>query len=422
MLAENRIAPPAPKPAREAGLGVAEQLRPRVFVFRWGGIDRSPHVVTLLNFLAQQKFRTTLATVEAGVRPGSLSRSVGLLSLGRNSLSGRSKLLRMFGIAWQFRKTVRSYGADILYVIDSWTLPVVLLGALGGRLAPAFVYHTFDWLDPALYRTIRTIHLWYERWACLRADLCVNVDRSRTRMMQSFYGLPTAPLWIPNFPERQARAPQRDEGLRAELLGPRGRFLMVCPSRLHLELMRATALLPEYYRLLTFRGAGAYAEQCVRFVESSRLGGRVTFLEPCAYEELARYVLCADVGIILNDWKRSSGYYMANSGRLANFLWASVPVVVSDVPNLEALVYKWRLGESCDAYEPASIAESIRKTVEGAPGIEERRLAVRRAFQEELHFERRGMLLASEMARLCRVNVGQGQDLKAPAEVRVYSS
>jgi glycosyltransferase involved in cell wall biosynthesis len=93
---------------------------------------------------------------------------------------------------------------------------------------------------------------------------------------------------------------------------------------------------------------------------------------------------------------------MANSGRLADYLAASVPVVTSDVPNLEALVYKWNLGSCCNPYEPGSIAEAIRRVVEGPPGLTERRQLVRRAFQDELHFERRGRLLASEITRLWR--------------------
>src|SRR5207302_488619 len=156
------------------------------------------------------------------------------------------------------------------------------------RLAPAFVYHTFDWLEP--YR-VNPIHRWYERRYCLKADLCVNVDRSRARLTQSLYRLPSIPLWLPNFPLRDEQGPARDEGLRAELLGSRGRILIICPSaasptRLHLELLRAMSLLPEEYRLLTFGGGGTYGQECYRFVESSKLRSRVTFLDPLPYEEL----------------------------------------------------------------------------------------------------------------------------------------
>lgn len=176
---------------------------------------------------------------------------------------------------------------------------------------------------------------------------------------------------------------------------------MTSPSRLHLELLHAISLLPREYHLVTFSGSGQYDAACRELANAAGLRGRVRFLAPCAYEELALYLSCADVGVILNNWKGSSGYWMANSGRLANFLSASVPVVTSDVPNLEALVYRHRLGETCDAYDPASIAGTIRSVVEKPPGLKERRNSVWTAFQTELYFERRGALLAQELHGLC---------------------
>jgi glycosyltransferase involved in cell wall biosynthesis len=223
--------------------------------------------------------------------------------------------------------------------------------------------------------------------------------------MQSFYGLRENPLCIPNFPLREERAPERNAALRRELLGEKGRILLICPSavspgRLHMELIRAMSLLPEEYRLVTFRGSGPYARQCESLVETSGLEERVKLFDPCPYDQLAAFLSCADVAVILNDWKGSSGYWMANSGRLANCLSASVPVVTSDVPNLESLVYKWNLGECCDAYVPSSIADAVRRLVDGPPGIEKHRSAVRQAFQNELHFEHRGVLLTEELCRL----------------------
>lgn len=389
---------------------VPESRIRHVLVVRWGPIDRSPHVITLLNFLAHQSFRVTVVTIAAGPRPSLLDRAIAFVCLEHEGLGGMSKIAKLGGIARKLRRLIRGSRADVLYVIDSWSLPPIIIASAGNprMLAPVFVYHTFDWLDPGIHNRI---HLWYEKWACLKADLCVNVDRSRARLSQSFYRLPRLPLCIPNFPLLDAEKPERDERLREELLGAGGRALVICPSvasasRLHLELLRAVSLLPAEYRLVTFRGQGQYDSACRKLANG--LEGRVRFLAPCAYEELTNYLWCADVGVILNNWKGSSGYWMANSGRLANFLLASVPVVTSNVPNLEALVYRYGLGESCDAYAPASIADAIRSIVERPPGIKERRNSVWTAYQTELHFERHGVLLAQELHRLCTYRDKEG--------------
>jgi glycosyltransferase involved in cell wall biosynthesis len=377
-----------------------------VLVLRWSELGKSPHIVRLLNFLAQQGFDTQYVAVEAGKRPMSLAESVEFLSLCREDASNCSKVVTLLRAALNFRRVVGRWHPDLIYVIDSWTVPVILLAGAGKphRLARTLVYHTFDWLEPNLHLWI---HRWYERHFCLIADLCVNVDRSRARLMQTLYGLERMPLWVPNFPLREELPPPRDESLRSALLGNGGRILVVCasvasPARLHRELIEAFTLLPDEYVLLTFRGSGKYALECQTLARSPRLAGRITMLDPVPYWELGRYLACADIGVVLNDWRQSSGYWMANSGRLADYLAASVPVVTSDVPNLEALVYKWNLGSCCNPYEPGAIAEAIRRVVEGPPGLTERRQLVRRAFQDELHFERRGRLLASEIIRLWR--------------------
>jgi glycosyltransferase involved in cell wall biosynthesis len=378
----------------------------RLLILRWGSLEQSPHVVTLANFLASQGFEVRLVTVEAGPRPASLAAGVFYAALGQRKLSGSAEARRLPRLALTFRRVARAVKPDALWVVDSWTLPLTLAAGAGRvrALAPIFIYHTFDWLDPAHPNRIQR---WYERYVCRRADLCVNVDRSRARLAQSLYRLGAAPFWLPNYPGLDEPAPQPDEALRTRLLGGRGgRFLVVCasaaaPGRLHAQLVHAVSLLPAGYRVVTFAGSGSYYGECLRLADGLGVRDRVMFLATCPFEELARIVACADVGVILNDWKTSSGYWMANPGRLALHLLTSVPVVTSDVPGLAALVYRWGLGECCNAYDPYSIAAAIRKVAEGPPDLERRREAVRHAFLEELHFERRGLPLVRHLRQLC---------------------
>ncbi len=393
----------------------------KILMLRSCSLERSPHVVTVANFLDRAGFDVVLATLVEGRRPARLSAGVQHACFGSTpAVSVRARIRGFIGEARWFRRLIRAQAADVLYVIDHWSLPrVIAAGGWSPRRGRVLVYHSFDWMDPHLLRAPNRFHRWWERPACLRADLCVNVDRSRARMMQALYRLDRMPLWIPNFPLRDEEAPPRDETLRAELLGPEGRFLVICPAqatrdRLCLELIQAIALLPSEYRLVTFHGPGEYGEKCRELARSGGLRGRVRFLDPRPYDELAPYVSCADIGVVLSDWRANSGDYMANSGRLAGLLCAAVPVVAFDVPNLAALVYKWGLGECCDCYDPASIAEAVATVAEGPPGLEERRRRIRLAVQQELHFERRGHLLAQELRRLA----SPGEDLRARCKLR----
>jgi len=377
----------------------------RSLILKWSGLEQSPHVVNLANFLSSAGVGVTLASVEPGARPADLKADVELLSLSSTSGGGTRKLLALLKLVPKLRSLVREKRPDFVHVIDSWTLPLPLVATLGRfRWAGSkFVYQTFDWLEP---RLSNPIHRWYEKRACRAASLVINVDRSRARLAQTLYGLKAMPLWLPNFPSKNGVRPPRDLKLREELLGPGGRYLVICPSaaspaRLHLEVLRAFQMLPETYRLVTFKSRSAYFDSCARFVRETGLEARVKFLDPVPYQVWEKYVACADIGMVLNDWKRSAGYWQANSGRLSTLLACGVPVVASDVPNLEAVVYKWRLGTCCMAHDPRDIARAIREVAEDGPGIEERRTLIRDAVARELYFERQGDLLVRTLEGLC---------------------
>jgi glycosyltransferase involved in cell wall biosynthesis len=131
------------------------------------------------------------------------------------------------------------------------------------------------------------------------------------------------------------------------------------------------------------------------------------------FSELLRYVACADVGAIFHDWKRSSGYWMASPDRLAGYVACGVPVLCSNVPNLEAIVYRYGLGLCCNPYDPVEIAQAIRKLVEEPPGLEERRRHVRAMFEQHLNFEAHGHKLVAALHELLKAphagGVGQGR-------------
>jgi glycosyltransferase involved in cell wall biosynthesis len=402
-------------PAAAGGFDLSRELAMRCLLLRWGSLERSPHVVTLANFLCREGCGVLVATMESGYRPANLSERVVLRTFGRGPATGIAKLFAPVRLAGEIRSLLRSQCPDVLWVIDSWTLPPVLL-AMGGRprrRGGVFVYHTFDWLDPMLNSPV---HMWYEGYALRRADLAINVDRSRARLHQTIYGLKDLPLWIPNYPSASPGAVASDGDLRRVLGGSDESVLVICPSlaapqRLHLQLIEAFALLPARYRLLTFGAESEYFDTCCDHVRSEGLEGRVRWLPSMPYQELERYLAVADIGVILHDWQRSSGYWMANADRMAHCLRFGMPVVASNVPNMEALIYKWGLGACCDPYDPSDIARAIREVEEQPPGVDERRCNVQRAFKAELNFERRGRILMERLEHLCSQGSVAGREL-----------
>jgi glycosyltransferase involved in cell wall biosynthesis len=366
----------------------------------------SPHICTLIRFLAEEGFEPTVATVLGGSPPAlPLPPSVDIVELAPRR--PERKPLLLLEAASKLRKLIRQRKFRAIYAIDSWTLPLIWLANRGSFRfrGTAFVYHTFDWLEPGLHARP---HFWFESAACRSASLVVNVDRSRARLQQTLYRLQALPLAIPNFPSRRMSVPPRDAELRRRLLGPGGspQDVLIAysssasPDRLHLELVQAVALLPAHYRLMTFQGGPPYFDRCVELAKRLNVSDRVQFLQPMPFTRLLEHLVCCDVGAAFHPWRASSGYFMANPDRLASYLACGLPAVGTNVPNVESLVYKYGLGCCCDPYQPRDIATAIQDMVEGKPGLEARHEHVRAVFESDLYFEKRAQDLADRLRQL----------------------
>jgi glycosyltransferase involved in cell wall biosynthesis len=195
---------------------------------------------------------------------------------------------------------------------------------------------------------------------------------------------------------------------RQELAGPRApadALIVINPSlasedRLTLEVIRGLEYLPERYRLATLEGPGTYYRVCQEEVRALGLEDRVVFLPRMPFDRLMEYVASADLGIVFQDGRGSSGHYMANPIRLSQFAACGLPFVASDSPTLAGDVYRYGLGLCCDALEPRAIARALRELAEGEPSLEQRRIHVRRQFEQALHFEVRGEHLATALRQL----------------------
>ncbi len=367
-----------------------EAGRTRLLMVRSGGWDQ--WVETLADHLGRHGFVVSVlvpnATVEQHRTSGAFSiqggvRSRGLTGVWRSALALRRHLARA--------------DPDILYVVDSWSIPMVWLATAGKLRWPrtSVVYHTFEWIEPAVHGRARC-HL--EKLMCRRADLVVNVDRTRGRVQQLVYGLARTPLWVRNSLSRDYPVPVPSSEARRRLLGqhpPEDSVAVVCPSSMHpdrrgVEIVRAVAKLPPRFRLAAIAGSGPYQDECARVAEASGASDRVTFLPRMSFHEAMTCAANADIGLVLHDGKSPSlGNYLANPMRLSMFAASGIPVVATDLPSVAEEVYRHGLGVCCDSSEPGSIAAAIERLERSALLKKPRNETIVAAFREETCFERR---------------------------------
>ncbi len=380
--------------------------RPRILLVRFGGWQEWVH--TVAEFLAHEGFDVHAACFRYGMEKTieEVCRSGYRLVNITVSDSETAKATVVIRTARAMRRVLQSTPHDILYAFDACTLPSLWI-ASRGHFRPRggrFVYQTFEWIEPG---NNYLVHILLERAACRTADVVVNAERIRARLMQKMYGLSTLPVFVrPGLP-LDFEVPARDDGLRKALLGSASddAILLVCPSivsreRRSFELIRAVSLLPEKYRLVTIARQGGYGETCRRLAEEIGVGQRVVFRPVMPFREVMAHISSGDVGIALHDGRGSVGDYLAAPMRLSQFAAAGIPCVASSLPSVEAVVYKHDLGVCCEDDSPQDIARAIRELCESGLGPRERGLRARQAFERELHFERGADKLVAALRRL----------------------
>ena len=101
-----------------------------VLVVRSGSVATARHVVTLMNFLSASGFKVAAVTLEGASEPvPGLSAGTEVEGLGCPRGFGVGTIVSRARAAIRLNQTLRARHADVLYVIDSWTLPVVWLAA-----------------------------------------------------------------------------------------------------------------------------------------------------------------------------------------------------------------------------------------------------------------------------------------------------
>jgi len=351
---------------------------------------------TLANALARGGMDVRVVTMEGdGSGPSGLDEGIAWTGLNcSRALAGSIRTHTTAG--YRLARALSADPPDLLYVVDSWSLPAFRLArfmAPGLRHVP-WIYHTFDWMDPGSH----PLHEVMEHRACLHADGVVNVDRSRARMQQAIYRLPSMPHVLPNYLSRREKIPLRDEDTRAGLI-PGGRsgpdtVLLCYPTvasraRLTMELIDSLPAVDERVCLVTFASDDEYGNGCRRRCAELGVSHRVLFHETVPYSRLLEIVVACDIGAVFHDYRASSGYFMCNPDRVSLFAACGIPFVGSNYPNMEALVYRHQLGACCDPTDPAAIAVTVNQLVSGgAAAIAVLGRRVRDAFEQDLHFEK----------------------------------
>jgi glycosyltransferase involved in cell wall biosynthesis len=205
----------------------------------------------------------------------------------------------------------------------------------------------------------------FEGFFARRSDAVITTDHGRADVLASRYGIPR-PTVILNVPT-VIETLEPDEGFRRDVLGDKEILLIyqgvLIENRGIPEMMRAMRRLPRCRLALV--GYGHQAEAYRRLAAREDLDDSVRFVDPVPFDVLMRYTAAADVGMIPL-FGSCLSYELAAPNKLFEYMMAGLPVVVTDLPDMAAVVGRERVGTLIsDPTDPESIASAVSELLDG---------------------------------------------------------
>lgn len=113
---------------------------------------------------------------------------------------------------------------------------------------------------------------------------------------------------------------------------------------------------------LVIAGDGDIKRQLEELVRSEKLQEKVRFSGQLSIEELAKLTPTADLGLSIEE-DLGLNYRFALPNKLFDYIRAGVPVLISDLPEMKAIVEKYNIGAICNSHEPKDLANSINEAL-----------------------------------------------------------
>lgn len=109
---------------------------------------------------------------------------------------------------------------------------------------------------------------------------------------------------------------------------------------------------------LIIAGDGDIKPQLEKLVEKEKLQNRVEFIGRLSIEELTKLTPQADLGLSIEE-DLGLNYRFALPNKLFDYIQSQVPVLVTNLPEMAAIVKQYQIGEITNSLEPKELAGKI---------------------------------------------------------------
>jgi glycosyltransferase involved in cell wall biosynthesis len=274
------------------------------------------------------------------------------------------KLIRYKEFILRSRKAAKNLKAD-LYIAHNITAMIPAAYA-ANKNNSALVYRAHELFSEAGSYISPLLGLWnkVEKYYVKRTPYIVVPEAHRAQIYLDEYGAPTLPTIVRNIGPVNYEYCESDE-LRTQLSLNKDAVIvlyqgLMSATRCIEELVRSFEFLPAEYNLVLLGDVSEeYKTKIDAAIATSSLEHRVHFMPFVPHEQLFPITASASIGCLLYRADNRNNYYAAPN-KLYEYLFAGLPVVVSNFPALVDPVKEYDVAAWADPEDPQDIARAIR--------------------------------------------------------------
>lgn len=246
---------------------------------------------------------------------------------------------------------------DLLISVDLDTLPAGYMVSRLRRVPLLFDSHEYFTEVPELVGRERTKRFWekIEGRILPRVAHAMAVSDSIAAAYHEKYGTPFVTVRNVPMTARTEQYPEFHESYHAT-------YKIIYQGALNLG--RGIGLMIEAMEwmqdtLLFIVGDGDIRKELQQFARQMKLNDRVVFLGKVPPDKLVQITGQCDLGLSLEE-DLGLNYRYALPNKLFDYIQAGIPVLCSDLPEMAALVKRYRVGEISISREPRKLAAQVR--------------------------------------------------------------
>ena len=250
---------------------------------------------------------------------------------------------------------------DILYSVDLDTLTANYL-ASGIKKKP-LVYDSHEYFTevPELINRprIKKIWEWLERKMVPNLKFAITVCNSIAEIYEKKYGVKFHV--VRNVPFKKSIPAQKKE------IQPEEKIILY-QGALNIGRGLQQAIISMHYikgARLIIAGDGDIKNELELLVHKENLGQKVEFIGRLPLEELEKLTTKADLGLSIEE-DIGLNYRFALPNKLFDYIRAQVPVLVTNLPEMKAIVNEYQVGEITDSLAPEILAVKITEALTNA--------------------------------------------------------